>query len=218
MSTMLRRAGEQIEQADADDVEGRADRAHDQILERGEQRAAVRAERDQHVGRERRDLEKHESVERIAGDRDAEQARSGRAGTCSRTRPAAILDLEGDRAARERHDHGADHRDQHQNEAVQEHRRGTRCPMAAPSRRGDRRSGPIDSTCHSIAIGDDRHDPAHQQREREGRPAAAQEAPRAPRRSAERRPASAGRCGQTALMRRGPFRRSPPPRSCRRPR
>ena len=46
-------AGEEIEQADADDVEGRTDRTHDQILERGQQRAPIMAERDQHVGRER---------------------------------------------------------------------------------------------------------------------------------------------------------------------
>ena len=60
---------------DADDDEGRADRAHDQVLVRGHERSPVAAERDQHVGRERRHLEEHEDVERVARDRDAEQAR-----------------------------------------------------------------------------------------------------------------------------------------------
>jgi hypothetical protein len=31
-------AGDEIKQADADDVEGRPDRTHDQVLERGQQR------------------------------------------------------------------------------------------------------------------------------------------------------------------------------------
>ena len=124
-------AGQQIEQADADDVEGRPDRAHDQVLERGEQRAPVAAERDQHIGRQRRDLEKDEGVEGVAGDRDAQQA--GEAEQVHAVEPGLLsfLDLERDGAPRERHDHGADRRDQHQHEAVERRRPGTRCPRAA---------------------------------------------------------------------------------------
>ena len=70
----VERAGGEVEQADADDDEGRADRAHDQVLVGGHQRPAVAAQGDQHVGRQRGDLQEHEDVERIAGDRDAEQA------------------------------------------------------------------------------------------------------------------------------------------------
>jgi hypothetical protein len=66
-------AGHQVQQADADDDEGRADGAHDQVLVGRIQRAPVAAQCDQDVGRQRRDLEEHEHVERIAGDGHAEQ-------------------------------------------------------------------------------------------------------------------------------------------------
>ena len=69
----VERAGHEVEQADADHVEGRADRAHDEILERRQQRASVGAEGDQHVARERRDLEEDEGIEHVAGHGDAEQ-------------------------------------------------------------------------------------------------------------------------------------------------
>ena len=177
-------AGQQIEQADADDVEGRADRAHDQVLEGGEQRAPVAAERDQHIGRQRRDLEEDEGVEGVAGDRDAEQA--GEAQQVHAVEPGllSVLDLERDGAPRERHDHGADRRDQHQHEAVED----VDPVLDAPGRRpaaevvGDR-AGRQHLPQHGA--GDERHQPAHDQRDREGRAGAAQECRPAPRRAAE---------------------------------
>ncbi|MDT4853778.1 hypothetical protein FQZ97_880560 [compost metagenome] len=70
----VERAGHQVEQADADHDEGGADGAHDQVLVGRDQRAAVTSQGDQHVGGERRDLQEHEDVERVAGDGDAQQA------------------------------------------------------------------------------------------------------------------------------------------------
>ena len=69
----VERAGRAVDQPDADDDEGRPDGADDQVLEGRGERAAVRAEADQDAGGERGDLEEDEQVERIAGDRDAEQ-------------------------------------------------------------------------------------------------------------------------------------------------
>src|SRR3546814_10910187 len=59
----------------ADDEEGRADRAHDQIIVRCGQRAAITpgTRGDQRIGRERRDFQKDKDVERVARDGDAEQ-------------------------------------------------------------------------------------------------------------------------------------------------
>ena len=68
-------AGLQIQQADADHVQGGADGAHQQVLVGRHQRPAVATHRDQHVGRQRRDLEEHEQIEGVAGQQDAEQAR-----------------------------------------------------------------------------------------------------------------------------------------------
>ena len=70
----IERAGHHVEEADADNIEGCADGAEDQVLVGGDERPTIAAERDQGVARQRRDLEKDESVERVAGDRDAEQA------------------------------------------------------------------------------------------------------------------------------------------------
>ena len=65
-------AGHHVEQPDPDEEEGRADRAEDEVAERGEQRRAPGAEGDQGVGRQRRDLEEDEDVECIPGDRHAQ--------------------------------------------------------------------------------------------------------------------------------------------------
>ena len=69
----VERAGRAVEQPDADDDEGRPDGTDDQILEGGGERPAVRPEGDQDAGGERGDFQEDEQVERIAGDRDAEQ-------------------------------------------------------------------------------------------------------------------------------------------------
>ncbi len=68
-------AGQSVQQADADDEEGRADGAHHQVGIGGGQCSAVtgRPQGDQHVGGERGDLKEHEGVEGVAGDHHAEQ-------------------------------------------------------------------------------------------------------------------------------------------------
>ena len=210
-------AGQQIEQAHADDVEGRPDRAHDQVLERGEQRAPVAAERDQHIGRERRDLEKNEGVEGVAGYHDPQQA--GEAEQVHAVEPCllSVLDLECDGASRERHDHRADRRDQHQHEAAED----VDPVLDAPGRRpaaeviGDR-AGRQHLPQHRA--GDQRHQPAHRQRNREGRRRSGAGMPTSTAPSSGMTTCNAGRCGQTAFMCRGPSRKSRPPRWCRRPR
>ncbi|MEZ5618215.1 MAG: hypothetical protein R3E40_08060 [Rhodocyclaceae bacterium] len=70
----VERTGHEVEQADADDDEGRADGAHDQVLVGRGEGAPVASQRDQHIGRQRGHFEKDEDVEGVAGDRDAEQA------------------------------------------------------------------------------------------------------------------------------------------------
>jgi hypothetical protein len=86
------------------------------VLVGREQRAPVASERDQHVGRQRRDLEEDEDVERVAGDRDAQQPGQGQ----QEHRVEEVLlrgrDLVGDRAPRIRqHDRGdAGHQHEHE--------------------------------------------------------------------------------------------------------
>ena len=167
----VERAGHEIEQADADHVEGRADRAHDQVLERRQQRAPVAPQRDQHVGRQRRDLQEDEGVERVAGHRDAEQAGEAQQVHAVEPRLAVLADLEGDGQPRERHGHRADARSPARARRRSARRRGTRCPRAAPSRRDGRRSAPSCRTCQSRAPAISGDDPAHGQR-RARRPAA----------------------------------------------
>jgi hypothetical protein len=113
-------AGQKIEQADAENVEGGADRSHDQVLEGSEKRAPVGAEGDQNVSGQRRDLEKHEGIERVTGHCDAEQ--SGEAEQEHAIEPGlpVFRDLEVEGAVRERHDHGGDRGDQHQHEAIED--------------------------------------------------------------------------------------------------
>ena len=67
-------AGHHVDQADADQVKRRTDRAHDQVFEDGRQRATIGSAGDQHIARERRNLHEDEDVERVAGDDDAGQA------------------------------------------------------------------------------------------------------------------------------------------------
>ena len=209
-------AGEEIEQADADDVEGRADRAHDQILEGGEQRAPVAAERDQHVGRQRRDFEKHEGVEGVAGDRDAQQP--GEAQQVHAVEPGLLplVDLEGD----ERRANGmitAPTAETSTSTKAFRNRPGTRCPRAAPSRRGGRRSGRSPAPATALR-------PAMNGMIQLTTSASAKAALPRRKNPASNAPSSGtttcntGRCGQTAFISRGPFRRSRPPRSCRKPR
>ena len=114
----VERPGHGVEQADADQVEGRADRAHDQVLEGGPQRPAVAAQGDQGVGRERGDLQEHEGVEGVAGDRDAHQP--GLAQQIERVEQVPLLgpDLGFDALPRERQDHQVDRRDDQQHEGV----------------------------------------------------------------------------------------------------
>ena len=106
----------------------------------GHQRAAVAPERDQHVGRQRRDLEEHEDVERVAGDRDAEQA--GQAQHEHRVEEVVLLAA----ASRPRCWRGcrAAPRPRCRRPAPARRRSagrpGTRCPRAAASCRWRRRS------------------------------------------------------------------------------
>ena len=69
----VERAGLGIDQADANQQEGGADRAHDEVLVGGSQCPAALAEADQRVGRQRRYLQEHEQVEDVTGLADTEQ-------------------------------------------------------------------------------------------------------------------------------------------------
>ena len=69
----VQRAGHHVHQADADQIERRPDRSHDQIAVGRGQRAPVLGERDHHVGRQRRDLEEHKQIEGVARGRNPEQ-------------------------------------------------------------------------------------------------------------------------------------------------
>ncbi len=112
-------AGHQVEEADADDDEGRADRAHDQVAVGRGQRTAVAAQRDQHVSGQRGDFEEDEDVEGVAGDGDAEQA--GQAEAEHRVVEVVQLarDLAFDAGAAVGQDHGRHAGHQHQHEAGQ---------------------------------------------------------------------------------------------------
>jgi hypothetical protein len=72
----VERAGDDIEEADADQVEGGANGAHHQVAEGRGQGAAVarRAHGNQGVGRQRGHFEEDEEVEGVAGNGDADQA------------------------------------------------------------------------------------------------------------------------------------------------
>jgi hypothetical protein len=101
-------AGHHVHQADADEDEGCTDGAHDQVLEGGGKRAAVPAEADQHVGRQRGDFQEHEQVEGIAGDHDAEQAGEAQQITGVEGADVLIIQLLYHAAPGIGHDHGAD--------------------------------------------------------------------------------------------------------------
>ena len=70
----VQRARHPVHQADADEDEGGAGGAHDEVAEGGQQRARPLRDGDQGVRGERGDLQEHEDVEGIARDGDAEQA------------------------------------------------------------------------------------------------------------------------------------------------
>ena len=72
--SQVERARHHIDQADADQVEGGADGAHDQVFEYGRQCPAIRAAGDDHVAGQGGNLHKHEDIEGIGRDGDADQA------------------------------------------------------------------------------------------------------------------------------------------------
>ena len=109
-------AGHLVKQADADQQKRRADRAHDQIREGGHQCAAIAAERDQDVSRERCDLEEDKGVEHVAGDRNAEESRQTQKEGGVEEVLAPLLDLAVSRADRQHH--GGDHRNDHQYKCI----------------------------------------------------------------------------------------------------
>ena len=70
----IERTGHLVQQPDADQEEGRPDRAKDEVIEGCRQGPPVRSQTYQHIGRQRRHLEEHKDVEGIAGNRHAEQS------------------------------------------------------------------------------------------------------------------------------------------------
>ncbi len=70
----VERAGHHVNQADADQVEGGADGAHQQVLEHGRQRSPVRPAGHQHVAGQRGDFHENENIEGVGRDQDAGQA------------------------------------------------------------------------------------------------------------------------------------------------
>ncbi len=114
-------AGHDVQQADADQNERGADGAHDQILVGSGQGAAVAADADQHVARQRRDFQKHEHVEGIAGDRDAQQASQTQ--HVGRVKPRLFVFGQANAAlddqAPEGHDDGPDHRHDQQHVGIE---------------------------------------------------------------------------------------------------
>ena len=114
-------AGHHVQQADADQNERGADRAHDQVLISGGQRAAVAADADQHVARQRRDFQKYEDVEGVAGNRDPQQA--GQTQQVRRVKPGLLVFGQTDAALDdhppEGHDDGPDPRHDQQHVGVE---------------------------------------------------------------------------------------------------
>ena len=112
----VQRAGGHVEQADPGHEERRADGAENEVAVARQQCPAVAPERDQHIGRERRDLHEDECVERIVGDRHAEQpGERQQKGGVKRGAPPGV-DLGADAVAGERHDRRRDagHEQQHE--------------------------------------------------------------------------------------------------------
>ena len=114
----IQRAGHHVDQADADQVEGRADGAHHQVLVGRGQPAPGLARGDQHIGGERGDLQEDEDVEGVAGDRDAEQARDAEQPGGVEQMLLVGRDLGRHHGARIGRYHGGDAGDDHQHVGV----------------------------------------------------------------------------------------------------
>ena len=127
----IERAGLEVQQADPDHEEGRADGAEDQVLVRRQQRAPVAAQRDQHIRRQRRDLEENEDVERVPGDGDAGQARQAQAMQRVEQIVLVARHLGRDAGPGERRDDRGDGAEEHQQECVG----GIQPVLDAPGRR-----------------------------------------------------------------------------------
>ena len=115
----VQRAGGGVQEPDADQDEARPDAAEHEVAEARRQSAPIVAEREQHVGRERGDLEEDEDVERVAGDRDAEKSRHA-----EQPRGVEEVELAGlhpllDGRPRVEEDHRADRGDEHEHRRVQ---------------------------------------------------------------------------------------------------
>ena len=168
----VERAGRAVDQPDADDDEGRPDGADDEVLEGRRKRPAVRAEADQDAGGERGNLEEDEQVERIAGDRDAQQP--GHAEQESAVEQVGLLahHLDQQAARGEGKDDRADPADDQEHEGIERvdpvldpERRGPAAELVADDARG-----------HDLVeqqAGDDEGGPGRRQREAEGEVAAA---------------------------------------------
>ena len=166
--------GHHVHHAHPDDVEGGADGSHDQVVVGGGQGAAVLAHADQHVGRERGDLEKHEQVEGVAGDGDAQQ--SGQAQQIDGVEKVVLLGryLGLDAGPGVRQNQRADGAHQHQHESID----GVDPVLDAPGRQ---------PAAHGVAHhpllehpaqqqdGDRQAEPAHRQGQCPGQRAAAQD-------------------------------------------
>ena len=76
----VQRPGDGIDEADTDNIEGGADRADNQVIVAGDQRAPVPAgpKRDENDRRQRRDFKEHEQVEGIARHHQAGQSPAGK--------------------------------------------------------------------------------------------------------------------------------------------
>ena len=101
-------AGHHVHEADPDDVERGSEGAHDQIAIGGGERAPAGTQGDQHIRRQRGDLEEDEQVEDVAGDGDAEQPREAQQVHGVKQIDAVPFHLVLDARAGERHDDRAD--------------------------------------------------------------------------------------------------------------
>ena len=86
-------AGHHVDQADADQVEGGADGAHNQVLEHRRQSASVRPAGNQYIAGQRGDFHKHENIEGIGRYHNAGQARQRQQPCSVEQRLPLLLDL-----------------------------------------------------------------------------------------------------------------------------
>ena len=203
-----------VEQADADDEEGRPHRPHDEVLEGGAQGAPVPSEGDEGIAGEGGDLQEDEEVEDVPGDRHPHQPREAeQVGAVEQAAPD-VVQLGGEAARRVEQDHGADEGHQQEDEGVDRVDAVLDAPGRLPA---------------AESVDDDafRQGPVEQQGgEAEGRPADDQgEGPSSSRRRRRRTQTGAaargtticrtGRCSERVTRRRRRGSRPPPP--CRRP-